>query len=232
MLSFNNTRNKLLGAIAAIWLGAVAAIFAFAGGPQGEPVVVTHWVSSHLMREGLLPEMAAQFNNSGRRTQSGRPVVVEVHDVPPSLQAEFLTVLLRDGIRIPLHERSEIPIAADIPNPTIVTPSSAHWFVQVNHEVDRNVVDLATARSIVRPFVGIVTFQDMAVCLGWPEKKLGYADIIALRADSQGWAKYDCAKAEWGSRPRVAYTDPTTSSTGRSLLLGLYSIAPRNPRRN
>ncbi len=189
----NHTTNRLLGAIAAIWLGAVAAIFAFGGGPQGEPVVVTHWVSSHLMREGLLPEMADQFNQSGHRTKSGRPVVVDIHDVPPSLQAKFLTVLLRDGVRIPLCEESDIPIDCNILNPTIVTPSSAHWFVQVNHEVGRNVVDLATARSIVRPFVGIVTFQDMAVCLGWPEKKLGYADIIALRADSQGWAKYDCA---------------------------------------
>ena len=106
-----------------------------------------------------------------------------------------------------------------------MTPSSAHWFVQVNHEVGHDVVDLANARSIVRPFVGIVTYQDMAVCLGWPEKKLGYADIIALRADPQGWAKYDCADAEWGQRPLVSYTDPTTSSTGRSLLLGLYAIA-------
>ena len=227
MLSrLNYTTNRLLGAIAAIWLAAVVGIFAFTGGTDSvDPVVVTHWVSSHLVKEGLLPEMAAQFNLVGYQTQSGRPVVVEVHDVPPSLQAEWLVCRVKFGIRCPIWEKSGIPIDPNILDPTIVTPSSAHWFVRVNHEVGQDVVDLAAARSIVRPFVGIVTYRDMAICLGWPDKPLGYADILALRADPAGWDRYLCAKAEWGSRPLVAYTDPTTSSTGRSLLLGLYAIA-------
>ena len=114
-------------------------------------------------------------------------------------------------------------------DPTIVTPSSDHWPVTVNHEVGRNVVDLSSARSIVRPIIGIVTYEEMARCLGWPERELGYADILALRADPEGWARYDCARPQWGQRPLVAYTDPTTSSTGRSLLLGLYSIAAGKP---
>ena len=214
--------------------GGVAALFAFTGGsgtvePQGEPVVVTHWVSSHLMREGLLLEMAARFNQAGHRTLSGGPVVVEVHDVPPALQAAYLVDRAKWGIRRPIWQESGIPIDPNIADPTIVTPSSAHWFVNVNHEVGRNVVDLSAAQSIVQPFIGIVTYEDMARCLGWPEKELGYADILALRADPEGWDKYPCAKAEWGRRPLVAYTDPTTSSTGRSLLLGLYAIAAGKP---
>lgn len=76
--------------------------------------------------------------------------------------------------------------------------------------------------------IGIVTYEEMARCLGWPEQELGFADILALRADPQGWAQYDCAKAEWGQRPLLAFTDPTTSSTGRSLLLALYAIAADN----
>ena len=236
MLSrLNHTRNLLLGTIAVIWVTAVVVIFAYTGDasrvdPPTEPVVVTHWTSSHLMRVGLLPEMADQFNQSGHRTQSGRPMVVQVHDVPPSLQAEYLLARIKSGIRIDLPSLSGIPIDPNIPDPTIVTPSNAHWFVRVNHEVGRIVVDLAAAQSIVRPFIGIVTYQDMAECLGWPEKELGYADILAMRADPAGWDRYpSCAKAEWGSRPLVAYTDPTTSSTGRSLLLGLYSIAAGKP---
>ena len=174
--------------------------------------------------------MAESFNQSGHRTKSGRPVVVKVHDVPSSLQAEYLSARVKSGIRIDLASLSGIPIDPNIPDPTIVTPSSAHWFVKVNHEVGRDVVDLVAARSIVRPFIGIVTYQDMAECLGWPEKELGYADILALRADPAGWGIYpSCAKANWGSRPLLAYTDPTTSSTGRSLLLGLYSIAAGKP---
>lgn len=85
-------------------------------------------------------------------------------------------------------------------------------------------MDLATVQSIVRPVIGIVTYEEMARCLGWPENEIGYADIMALRTDPEGWAKYDCARPQWGKRPLVAFTDPTTSSTGRSLLLGLYAI--------
>ena len=229
-LRLNNNRNRLLGAIGTIWLVSVAAIFAFtpttcAGESQAEPVVVAHWTNGHLTREGLLLDMATQFNQCGHRTQSGRPVVVKVYDVPPSLQAAYLVDRLKWGIRRPIWEESGIPIDPNIPDPTIVTPSSAHWLVTVNHEVGRSVVDLAAAQSIVSPFIGIVTYQDMARCLGWPEKELGYADILALRAEPDGWDRSTCAKAEWGSRPLVAFTDPTTSSTGRSLLLGLYSTA-------
>ena len=113
----------------------------------------------------------------------------------------------------------------NIPEPTIVTPSSAHWLVTVNYEVGRAVVDLDAAESIVRPVIGIVTYEEMARCLGWPQKQIGFADIIALKNDPRGWASYSCAKAEWGKTPLLAFTDPTTSSTGRSLHLALYSIA-------
>ena len=51
----------------------------------------------------------------------------------------------------------------------------------------------------------------------------------AWAGQKKSWAKYDCARPQWGQRPLVAYTDPTTSSTGRSLLLGLYSIAAEKP---
>ncbi len=65
----------------------------------------------------------------------------------------------------------------------------------------------------------------MARCLGWPEKEIGYQDIIDLRDDPQGWRKYDCALSEWGEKPLFAFTDPRTSSTGRSLHPALYSMA-------
>ena len=183
-LHLGHTRGKLLGVIFAFWLAAIASILAFTGPSEPvDPVVVTHWASSHLMKVDLLPEMAARFNQAGHRTASGRPIIIDVHDVPPALQAKFLTVLLNDGMRIPLGERAGMPIAPDIADPTIVTPSSAHWFVQVNYEVGHDVVDLANARSIVRPFVGIVTYRDMAACLGWPEKDLSYQDILDLRED-------------------------------------------------
>ena len=87
-------------------------------------------------------------------------------------------------------------------------------------------VDPDSAKSLALVYIGIITFREMAECLGWPDREIGYADIIALRNDPLGWGRYpDCAKAEWGKQPLVAFTDPRTSSTGRGLLIALYSIA-------
>jgi len=192
---------------------------------SSEKVVVVHWTTGHLLRDGLLKDMAKEFNKANHRTDTGKKVVVEVYNVPSELQGKYLSQLLRFGTRIDLYKETNGYVVKNIPEPVIVTPSSAHWLINVNYEVGRSVVNLDTAEIIVRPVIGIVTYQEMAECLGWPEKEIGFEDIIALRNDSRGWASYPEAKAEWGQRPLLAFTDPSTSSTGRSLHLALYSIA-------
>ena len=227
-MSDNLTRERVLSLIATVWvLGLMGFIgYRVVEPPPPEPtVVVAHWTTGHLTRDGLLREMAAEFNGAGHGSASGTRIVVEVYDAPSELQGKYLSELLIYGTRRDLHKEIGGYVVENIPDPTIVTPSSAHWLVTTNYEVGRSVVDLDAAKSIVRPVIGIVTYQEMARCLGWPEKEIGYADIIALRADPQGWASYPCAKVEWGQRPLLAFTDPTTSSTGRSLHLALYAIA-------
>ena len=173
--------------------------------------------------------MAAEFNQAGHRTQSGRRIVIKVHNVPSELQAEYLVSRVKTGRGPDLVKLTNGYVAPGYSDPTLVTPSSAHWLVGVNHAVGRDVVDLRATQSIVSPVIGIVTYEEMARCLGWPEKELGYADMIELRNDPQGWRKYPCSKTEWGQRPLLAYTDPTTSSTGRSLHLAQYSFAAGRP---
>ncbi|MBT3271930.1 MAG: VWA domain-containing protein [Spirochaetales bacterium] len=187
--------------------------------PDGNSVFVVHWTNGHLLRTGsglrLLTQMAEEFNKDRRKTDSGKRIKVEVVYYGSWEQAVDLLA----------RATGKSPVDKDRPNPTIVTPSAAHWLIPVNHQAGRKVVDPGSARSIARAMIGIVTYKEMAECLGWPEKELGYADIIALRNDPEGWARYPSAKAEWGRRPLVAFTDPTTSSTGRSVLFSLYAIA-------
>ena len=238
MSDFSLTRQRVLSLIATLWLFAIiGSMLAWTLWPAPpEPTArVVHWATGHLMREGeglrLLPVMAEQFNEAGHRTKSDKRIVVEVHNVPSELQAEYLVTRVTSGRRIDLHQITDgyVDRKTSGSNPAIVTPSSAHWLVTVNHEVARTVVDLSAARSIVRPVIGIVTYEEMARCLGWPEKAIGYADIMALSDDPKGWDSYPCAKGEWGQRPLVAFTDPSTSSTGRSLHLALYSFAAGKP---
>ena len=225
---FNLTHERLLSlVVTGVFLFLVVAIPVRLLWPSPpEPTVeVVHWSTGHLTRDGLLPEMAKQFNDEGHTIGSGTRIVVEVYNVPSELRGKYLSELLRFGTRRDLNKETNGYVVKNIPDPTIVTPSSAHWLVTLNYEVGRPVVDIESAESIVRPVIGIVTYREMANCLGWPEKEIGFADIIALRNDPQGWASYPCAKGEWGQRPLLAFTDPTTSSTGRSLHLALYSIA-------
>ena len=205
------TRSIIFVLIVATIGGVLFRLF-WAG---GERLVIVHWTTGHLMRTGLLPEMAAEYNRAVHRIGSGKRIEIKVFDCGSSEQAEDLLSRVTRGV----------PINRNRPDPTIVTPSAAHWLVPVNQAAGRTIVDLKSAQSIARAFIGIVTYQEMAECLGWPDKEIGYADIIALRNDPLGWAGYACAKAEWGQRPLVAYTDPTTSSTGRSVLFTLYAIA-------
>ena len=228
MSEYNLTRERLLSLVVTVvvffTIGSIS-LRAFWPAPPEPTVVVAHWTTGHLTRDGLLKEMAEEFNKTGYRIGSGTRITVEVYDAPSELQGKYLSELLNFGTRLDLNKITNDYVVKNIPDPTIVTPSSAHWLVTVNHEVGRDVVNIEAAKSIVRPVIGIVTYEEMARCLGWPEKEIGFADIIALRNDPQGWASYPCAKAEWGTRPLVAFTDPTTSSTGRSLHLALYSIA-------
>jgi len=194
-------------------------------GRAGETVDVVHWATGHLLRPGLLQDMSKEFNKADYHTTSGKKIVVKVCNVPSELQGKYLSELMIYGTRIDLNKETNGYVEKNVPDPVIVTPSSAHWLVTTNYEVGRTVVDLEASDIIVRPVIGIVTHEEMARCLGWPEKEIGYADIIALRDDPLGWARYPDAKIEWGQKPLLAFTDPTTSSTGRSLHLALYSFA-------
>ncbi len=181
----------------------------------GETVTVVHWVNGHLIRPGLMNEMAAKFNRENHRIESGERIQVQIINHGSAEQSDDLVSRLVQGV----------PLEKDFANPTISTPSSADWLIRANEAVGRTVVDTTNSRSIGSSYIGIVTYKDMAETLGWPNKEIGYADIIALRNDPKGWASYPGAKAEWGQRPLFAFTDPITSTTGRSVLFNLYAIA-------
>lgn len=49
---------------------------------KSERVVVAHWTTGHLTRDGLLKDMAMEFNKAGHRIGSGTKIRVEVYDAP------------------------------------------------------------------------------------------------------------------------------------------------------
>jgi Ca-activated chloride channel family protein len=188
-----------------------------------DPLVIVHWANSHPMRDGLLPQMAQAFNKAHHETSSGRRIEIKL--------VKCDSVLQRDDLVHRVEGSGPLEKGCDGPNPTLVTPQADDWLVDVNQWAKRTVVDLHTTKSIAKTFVGIVTYRDMAECLGYRERQIGYQDIVGLVSKPKGWADTQCAhpgdlpKAEWGERALLAFTNPKTSTTGRSVLASLYSIA-------
>jgi Ca-activated chloride channel family protein len=215
-------RLVLVAGVLVVALGASVAIKSIINGGDHTPVVVVQWANSHPTREGLLIDMAEKYNEEDHEID-GHPIEVKVVPCDSAVQAQDLVARVKAG------SPGEGGCTTDdgaAPDPTIVTPQSRDWLTDVNTAAGRQVVDAAGAPSIAQAWIGIVTYRAMAKCLGWPDKEIGYADIIALRADPRGWAKYpSCAEAEWGRTPKLAFTNPLTSTTGRNVLVSLYASA-------
>lgn len=220
---------RRLGTLALL-VGLVGYVWVLAPWEPEPPLYVDHWATGHLFFEDGMELMAERFNAQGRISPAGKVIEVRVHNNPSSLQTEDLLSRMRDGVKMPRECCGPGPDPHL--DPTIITPSSAHWIIPLNYELAQvgkpKAIDLSRSdvtRPIALAYIGIVTYKEMAECLGWPEKAIGFADLVELGQDPDGWGAYPCketAEREWGTRPLVAFTDPKTSSTGRSVLLSLY----------
>lgn len=216
------SRMTLMAAVAVVFVGGLLLLFGLAVGgqvfPTGE-VAVVHWSAGELMNERLLPKMAADFNTSRQRTASGKQIVVKPILVNSGRQAEVLAQSAARGV---LADSTLEP-------PTIATPSVSHWLALVNAEVGRTVVDLERTEDLAIAWTGLATYKEMAQCLGWPNREIGFDDVNRLRLDPRGWTACPSAKVEWGRTPLMPFSDPMASSTARSILFGMYATAVGKP---
>ena len=215
---------KRLIVVAIVMVGALASSFLVRHVVEAhqETVEIVQWSNSHPMRKGLLPDMAKAFNREHHKTAAGQIIKVVVLQCDSKQQTEDLVSRVTGGG--PASDgcgKKDSPA----PEPTIVTPQSDDWLTEINHRARSDVIDIPATRSIAETWLGIVTYRDMAKCLGWPDKQLGYGDILELRADPKGWGSRDCASAAWGTTPLLAFTNPSQSTSGRNVLVSLYAIA-------
>ena len=87
-----------------------------------------------------------------------------------------------------------------------------------------SVADIASdSKPLVLSPVVIAMWKPMAEALGWPDKPIGWSDILALSADKQGWASR--GHAEWGQF-KLGHTHPEFSNSGLlSVLAEAYAAA-------
>ena len=109
--------------------------------------------------------------------------------------------------------------AEEGPRPVIWSPAAATWGSVLNERLAASGDAAMTGEFVsfqLTPLV-IAMPRPMAEALGWPEESLGFADILALSQDPEGWAAH--GHPEWGAF-QLGKTNPNFSTSGLSALIG------------
>ena len=151
-------------------------------------------------KEKLLLPLIAKFNREGREA-GGRPVFVE-------------------GINAASGD-AQTRIAKGTFKPVAWSPASSLWGRLLNFEADRPYT-AEEAPSIVRTPLVIATWEPMARALGYPRRKLGFADVLRLSTSGKGWAEF--GRPEFGAF-KLVHTNPDFSTSGLSAVVAEYYAA-------
>ena len=142
-----------------------------------------------------IEEQIAAFNSAAPKLPSGQTVVIK-------------------GTAMGSGEAVEEILAGRL-RPTVFSPASTVYVSLLNdrwQSRDGHTAPLApSGDSVVLSPIVVALWKPMAVALGWPERRLGWSDVIKASQDPAGWASH--GRAEWG-RFKLGHTHPEYSSSG------------------
>ena len=116
---------------------------------------------------------------------------------------------------------AETRIARGTFKPVAWSPASSLWGRLLNFEADRQFTP-DEAPSIVRTPLVIAVWEPMARALGYPKRKLGFADMLRLSTSGKGWAEF--GRPEFGAF-KLVHTNPDFSTSGLSAVVAEYYAA-------
>lgn len=110
--------------------------------------------------------------------------------------------------------------------PHVFSPASGAYLSLLNDAWQRrpgNLKPIAAAGEplVLSPLV-IAMWKPMAEALGWPQKQLGWADILKVARDKNGWGTY--GRPEWGEL-KLGHTSPELSTSGLLSVLAMAAAA-------
>jgi Ca-activated chloride channel homolog len=158
----------------------------------------------------LISDLARAFNAAGEEVD-GRCIFVR----PYSKASGAAMTLLSEGW--PDEEREG-------PRPVVWSPASSSWGAILNQlRADAGEPPMAPESQpfMLTPLVMAMP-QPMAEALGYPDTPVGYADILELTQDEEGWGSV--GHPEWGPF-RLGKTNPNYSTSGLSALIAQYYAA-------
>ena len=204
----------LLALVAVLAVGAVALLAGGGGGDDGG-------------------------DDKGGGTQSGGGTPAGALEVPfayspekEKLLAPLIEAFNREGTEVagkPVHVAPQIVasgdaearIAAERLKPVVWSPASSLWGRLLNFEADREIAPRENEPIVRTPLV-IAMWEPMARALGWPDKPVGFDDILRLARDERGWAAF--GRPEFGPF-KLVHTNPDFSTAGLSAVVAEYYAA-------
>ncbi len=172
-------------------------------GDPGDCIVVDLAVSSE--KATLMTELAREFNGSEAAEMSdGRCAFARPQTKASGLAAELLATEWDEGLQGP--------------RPVVWSPAASSWGAIVNQRRAASGDDplVGDAEPFMQTPLVIAMPEPMADALGYPQEPIGWADLIRLSQDQQGWAAY--GHPEWGPF-RLGKTNPNFSTSGLSALI-------------
>ena len=148
-------------------------------------------------KQALIEQLIGKFN-SARKKSGGRDVFI-------------------DG-QVMTSGEAEARISRRRIQPVIWSPASSLWGRLLNYEGDPSWVP-RTNPSIIRTPLVIAMWEPLARALGWPRRRIGFRDVLALATSPRGWAAY--GKPQFGTF-KLGHTNPDFSTSGLSAVAAEY----------
>jgi Ca-activated chloride channel family protein len=162
-------------------------------------------------KDAWVKAVTQTFNASNQRIASGKRVVVE--PVPAG------------------SVESGMDIVEGRAQPALWSPASRLTLPVVNEAnlaaSGKPLVEESECRDLVISPTVIAMWRPMAEALGYPEKAIGWADLLQLAISQNGWADY--GKPQWG-RFRFGHTHPDFSNSGLQSIVAIAYAATGKQR--
>ncbi|HET7088848.1 MAG TPA: extracellular solute-binding protein, partial [Anaerolineae bacterium] len=148
-----------------------------------------------------------------------------INDVTPDFNDARMTISSGKVINVVVTQGDsgdlKDELLAGTIQPTIFSPGEMSWVNEANEvwkqKYNRPLVSGDCPPTAVAA-IGFGMWRPMAEAMGWPDKPIGWKEIIALANDPRGWGRH--GHSEWGQF-KFGHTHPLESNTGRLAIISL-----------
>ncbi len=163
-------------------------------------------------KAGLLGELARQYNASGR-TFGGKCADLKVASKSSGGAMQALATGWDESVE-------------GVPAPQVWSPAGSSWVGLLRQRAaatDKgNLVPDGKPASIAQTPLVLAMPKPMAEALGWPNKPIGWSDVLGLTTNPLGWGAV--GHPEWGSF-KLGKTNPNLSTSGLNATVAAYFAA-------